>query len=78
MPFLGLTMGQIYMRVVHDNGRPTLDAFTAAKERCAQERPALVAYTDLLQCCWSAERSSRPSFKEVRCLVHVESPVQSR
>ena len=66
MPFQGLTIGQIYSRVVHDCARPPLDAFSAAKGRSAEERPALEVYTDLLQRCWSAEASSRPRFAEVR------------
>ena len=68
MPFQGLTIGQIYSRVVHDGARPSLDVFSTAKEQCAEERPALEVYTDLLQRCWSAEAPLRPRFKEVRTL----------
>ena len=66
MPFQGLTIGQIYSKVVHDNARPPLHAFSEAKEQSAGERPALNVYTDLLQRCWSTEASSRPRFQEVR------------
>ena len=68
MPFQGLTIGQVYSRVVHNRARPPLVAFDAAQERCAEERPALVAYTALLEACWSAEPSMRPSFKQVHAL----------
>ena len=68
VPFQGLTIGQVYSRVVHSGARPPLDAFDAAKERCAEERPALAAYTALLEACWSAQPSSRPLFKQARLL----------
>ena len=61
-------MGQILLKVVHDGARPPLDAFSTAKEQCAEERSALEVYTDLLQRCWSAQPSARPRFKEVRML----------
>ena len=68
VPFQGLTIGQVYSRVVHSGARPTLDPFRAAQEQCTEERPALEAYTALLEACWSAEPSSRPRFKQARML----------
>ena len=68
VPFQGLTIGQVYSRVVHSGARPPLDAFDAAKERSAEERPSLAAYTALLVACWAAEPSSRPRFKQVHVL----------
>ena len=73
MPFQGLTIGQIYSRVVHDCARPPLDAFSAAKQRSPQERPALEVYMELLQSCWSAWPASRPGFTEVRASWVLES-----
>ncbi len=65
MPFQGLTIGQIYSKVVHDGARPPLDAFSAAKAQREGERPALEVYADLLQACWAEEPGARPRFKEV-------------
>lgn len=69
-PFQGLTFGEIYSSVVQYGARPPLDAFSAAEERCMEQRPALAAYTALLQACWSAEPASRPPFKQVHTLRH--------
>ena len=76
MPFQGLSVGQIYSRIVHDCARPPLDAFCAAKERAAEERPALEVYTDLLQRCWAAEPSLRPRFTEVRTPPNQDAAVE--
>ena len=71
VPFQGLSADQIYSGVVHERARPPLDAFSAAKQRSPQERPALEVYMELLQSCWSAWPSSRPGFSEVRASAWV-------
>ncbi len=77
MPFQGLTLGQVYSRIVHDGAHPPLDAFNAAKEQSVDERPALEAYTGLLQRCWSAEAPLRPRFKQVHTLRVIEHAARS-
>ena len=67
MPFANFTVGQVFFAVVHDQLRPSLDAFAGAMEAMGEERPALEAYVALVQRCWSnRSRRAPPKFKEAR------------